>query len=66
MIHTTGPGGTLDSGDRDLGRTDGAVFQALIASPEARERLAHLTGRGLQTPGPLERDLGRAVAEFNR
>lgn len=47
-------------------RSDAAVFQALIASPEARERLAHLTGRGLQTPGPLERDLGGAVAEFHR
>ncbi|MFJ5277765.1 hypothetical protein [Streptomyces parvulus] len=46
-------------------RSDAAVFQALVTSPEARERLAHLSDRGLQTPGALERDLGSAVAEFH-
>ncbi|MFF4034345.1 enoyl-CoA hydratase/isomerase family protein [Streptomyces sviceus] len=47
-------------------RSDAATFQALITLPETRERLAYLTDHGLQTPGPLERDLGKAVAEFRR
>lgn len=45
-------------------RSDSAMFQSLVASPESRERLEYLTQRGLQTPGDLEHDLGRAVAEF--
>ncbi|MFB7312112.1 enoyl-CoA hydratase/isomerase family protein [Streptomyces sp. NPDC056192] len=45
-------------------RSDAVTFQSLIALPETRERLDHLASRGLQTPGELERDLGRAVAEF--
>jgi enoyl-CoA hydratase/carnithine racemase len=45
-------------------RSDAAMFQSLVASPESRERLEYLTRRGLQTAGDLERDLGRAVAEF--
>lgn len=47
-------------------RSDALTFQSLIARPEARERLDHLAERGLQTPGGLERDLGRAVGEFPR
>ncbi|GAA2796041.1 enoyl-CoA hydratase/isomerase family protein [Kitasatospora paracochleata] len=49
--------------DRANVRSDAATFQGLIARPETRERLDRLAGRGLQTPGELERDLGRAVAE---
>ncbi|MER6534116.1 enoyl-CoA hydratase/isomerase family protein [Streptomyces sp900105755] len=45
-------------------RSDAVTFQSLLALPESRERLDYLAGRGLQTPGDLERDLGRAVAEF--
>ncbi|MET9579665.1 enoyl-CoA hydratase/isomerase family protein [Streptomyces massasporeus] len=47
-------------------RSDAAMFQALISLPETRERLAYLTDHGLQTLGSLERDLGKAVAEFRR
>ncbi|MER5690096.1 hypothetical protein, partial [Streptomyces sp. NPDC002205] len=47
-------------------RSDAVTFQSLIALPESRERLDYLAGRGLQTPGELERDLGKAVAEFHR
>ncbi|GAA2750752.1 enoyl-CoA hydratase/isomerase family protein [Kitasatospora cinereorecta] len=49
--------------DRANVRSDAATFQGLIARPETRERLDRLAGRGLQTPGELERNLGRAVAE---
>ncbi|MCU7826392.1 enoyl-CoA hydratase/isomerase family protein [Kitasatospora sp. DSM 101779] len=52
--------------DRANVRSDAATFQGLIARPETRERLDHLTGRGLQTPGEVERDLGKAVADFDR
>ncbi|MEV5798202.1 enoyl-CoA hydratase/isomerase family protein [Streptomyces collinus] len=45
-------------------RSDSATFLSLVAMPESRERLDYLTNRGLQTPGELERDLGKAVAEF--
>lgn len=45
-------------------RSDAATFQSLIARPESRERLTYLAGRGLQTPGELERDLGKAVGDF--
>jgi enoyl-CoA hydratase/carnithine racemase len=45
-------------------RSDSATFQSLIALPESRERLDRLAQRGLQTPGDVERDLGKAVAEF--
>ncbi|WP_326844143.1 enoyl-CoA hydratase/isomerase family protein (plasmid) [Streptomyces sp. NBC_01558] len=45
-------------------RSDAVTFQSLIARPESRERLDHLAGRGLQSPGELERDLGKAVADF--
>ncbi|MFD6293861.1 enoyl-CoA hydratase/isomerase family protein [Streptomyces sp. NPDC060235] len=45
-------------------RSDAVTFQSLIARPESRERLDHLAGRGLQSPGELEHDLGRAVADF--
>ncbi|MFF4315624.1 enoyl-CoA hydratase/isomerase family protein [Streptomyces sp. 900105755] len=45
-------------------RSDAVTFQSLLALPESRERLDYLAGRGLQTPGNLERELGRAVAEF--
>ncbi|MGW7244036.1 enoyl-CoA hydratase/isomerase family protein [Streptomyces sp. NPDC054804] len=45
-------------------RSDAVTFQSLLALPESRERLDYLAGRGLQTPGDLERDLGRAVEEF--
>ncbi|ROP55911.1 enoyl-CoA hydratase/isomerase family protein [Streptomyces sp. PanSC9] len=47
-------------------RSDSAMFLGLVALPESRERLDYLTNRGLQTPGELERDLGKAVAEFPR
>ncbi|MFF4429755.1 enoyl-CoA hydratase/isomerase family protein [Streptomyces sp. NPDC001513] len=47
-------------------RSDAATFQALITLPETRERLEHLTHRGLQRAGETERDLGTAVAEFPR
>ncbi|WP_333763475.1 enoyl-CoA hydratase/isomerase family protein [Streptomyces sp. IBSBF 2390] len=47
-------------------RSDSAMFLGLVALPESRERLGYLTNRGLQTPGELERDLGKAVAEFPR
>jgi enoyl-CoA hydratase/carnithine racemase len=50
--------------DRANVRSDAATFQSLVASPDSRERLDHLTKRGLQTPGEVERDLGKAVAEF--
>lgn len=46
-------------------RSDSATFLGLVASSESRERLDYLTQRGLQTPGDLERDLGKAVAEFS-
>ncbi|MET7830566.1 enoyl-CoA hydratase/isomerase family protein [Streptomyces sp. NPDC005386] len=45
-------------------RSDAVTFQSLIARPKSRERLDHLAGRGLQSPGELERDLGKAVADF--
>lgn len=45
-------------------RSDAATFQGLIALPETRERLDYLADRGLQKPGELEHDLGKAVAEF--
>lgn len=45
-------------------RSDAVTFQSLIARPESRERLDHLAGQGLQSPGELERDLGKAVADF--
>lgn len=45
-------------------RSDAVTFQSLIARPESRERLDHLAGQGLQSPGDLERDLGKAVADF--
>ncbi|MER6473067.1 enoyl-CoA hydratase-related protein [Streptomyces collinus] len=45
-------------------RSDSATFLSLVALPESRERLDYLTNLGLQTPGDLERDLGKAVAEF--
>jgi hypothetical protein len=45
-------------------RSDSATFLSLVALPESRERLDYLANRGLQTPGDLERDLGKAVAEF--
>ncbi|WP_330261933.1 enoyl-CoA hydratase/isomerase family protein [Streptomyces sp. NBC_00539] len=47
-------------------RSDAATFQSLIARPESRERLDYLAGWGLQTPGDLERDLGKAVGDFPR
>ncbi|WP_328535074.1 enoyl-CoA hydratase/isomerase family protein [Streptomyces sp. NBC_00344] len=47
-------------------RSDSATFQALIALPESRERLDYLADRGLQTPGDLEQDLGKVLAEFRR
>ncbi|MFE2876465.1 enoyl-CoA hydratase/isomerase family protein [Streptomyces roseus] len=47
-------------------RSDAAIFQSLVAAPESRERLDYLAGRGLQTPGELERDLGKAVEDFPR
>jgi len=47
-------------------RSDAATFQGLIALPETRERLEHLASRGLQSPGDVETNLGRAVAEFPR
>jgi enoyl-CoA hydratase/carnithine racemase len=52
--------------DRAHVRSDAATFQELIAKPETRQRLDHLADRGLQTPGELERDLGKAVEEFHR
>ncbi|TXS40302.1 enoyl-CoA hydratase/isomerase family protein [Streptomyces sp. uw30] len=45
-------------------RSDAARFVGLVALPETRERLDDLASRGLQTPGDVERDLGRAVAEY--
>ncbi|WP_339134969.1 enoyl-CoA hydratase/isomerase family protein [Streptomyces sp. f51] len=45
-------------------RSDAVTFQSLIARPESRERLEYLAGQGLQSPGELERDLGKAVADF--
>ncbi|MGW2717884.1 hypothetical protein [Streptomyces sp. NPDC001492] len=45
-------------------RSDAAAFQGLIALSETRERLDYLADRGLQKPGELEHDLGKAVAEF--
>ncbi|MFF3447007.1 enoyl-CoA hydratase/isomerase family protein [Streptomyces sp. NPDC002667] len=45
-------------------RSDAVTFQSLIARPESRERLDYLAGQGLQSPGELERDLGKAVADF--
>ncbi|MFE9928000.1 enoyl-CoA hydratase/isomerase family protein [Streptomyces sp. NPDC005533] len=47
-------------------RSDAATFQSLVAAPESRERLNYLAERGLQTPGELERDLGKAVGDFPR
>ncbi|UXY27549.1 enoyl-CoA hydratase/isomerase family protein [Streptomyces sp. HUAS TT20] len=44
-------------------RSDSATFLGLVALPETRERLDYLADRGLQTPGALERDLRKAVAE---
>ncbi|MFG1668990.1 enoyl-CoA hydratase/isomerase family protein [Streptomyces sp. Y7] len=46
-------------------RSDAATFVALVGLPETRARLDHLSSRGLQTPGDVERDLGRAVTEFD-
>ncbi|MEV0981142.1 hypothetical protein [Streptomyces sp. NPDC049915] len=46
--------------------SNAATFQSLITLPETRERLDYLTGRGLQSVGETERDLGRAVGEFRR
>ncbi|MER6221524.1 enoyl-CoA hydratase/isomerase family protein [Streptomyces sp900105755] len=45
-------------------RSDSAMFLGLVGLPETRERLDYLASRGLHTPGELERDLGKAVAEF--
>ncbi|KOV91564.1 hypothetical protein [Streptomyces sp. NRRL B-3648] len=45
-------------------RSDSAMFLDLVSLPETRERLDYLASRGLHTPGELERDLGKAVAEF--
>ncbi|MET8134737.1 enoyl-CoA hydratase/isomerase family protein [Streptomyces sp. NPDC005251] len=45
-------------------RSDAVTFQSPIARPESRERLDYLAGQGLQRPGELERDLGKAVADF--
>ncbi|MFF9363865.1 enoyl-CoA hydratase/isomerase family protein [Streptomyces griseoluteus] len=45
-------------------RSDAVMFQSLLALPESRERLDYLAGRGLQSPGDLERDLGKAAEEF--
>jgi enoyl-CoA hydratase/carnithine racemase len=45
-------------------RSDSATFLSLVATPESRERLDYLTGRGLQSPGETERNLGAAVAEY--
>ncbi|MEU8843939.1 enoyl-CoA hydratase/isomerase family protein [Streptomyces roseus] len=45
-------------------RSDAATFQSLVAAPESRERLDYLAERGLQTPGEIERDLGKAVEDF--
>ncbi|CAM5238796.1 enoyl-CoA hydratase/isomerase family protein [Streptomyces chartreusis] len=47
-------------------RSDAATFQGLITLPETRERLDYLADHGLQQPGDLERDLGKAVGEFRR
>ncbi|MFJ8631399.1 enoyl-CoA hydratase/isomerase family protein [Streptomyces sp. NPDC093568] len=46
-------------------RSDAATFVGLVGLPETQERLTDLANRGLQKPGDVERDLGRAVAEFD-
>ncbi|RZU46407.1 enoyl-CoA hydratase/carnithine racemase [Streptomyces sp. BK022] len=46
-------------------RSDSVTFQSLITRPETRERLDYLARHGLQSPGELERELGKAVGDFS-
>ncbi|MFJ7073269.1 enoyl-CoA hydratase/isomerase family protein [Streptomyces sp. NPDC098781] len=45
-------------------RSDAVTFVSLVGLPESQERLDYLSKRGLQKPGEVERDLGKAVTEF--
>ncbi|MER7702427.1 enoyl-CoA hydratase/isomerase family protein [Kitasatospora sp. NPDC097605] len=56
--------GDLTLADPAQVRSDAAVFQSLVALPQTRERLDRLSRRGLQTPGDLEADLGKAVGRL--
>jgi enoyl-CoA hydratase/carnithine racemase len=45
-------------------RADGRRFQELVAAPEVQDRSKELFGRGFQTRGPLELDLGTRIADL--